>query len=193
MGSRTQLPWAIDTSLTRGTPLYENKGGASGRSEFSDGSVNSEKGTSVANTQVQEKRTIIEDVPVQQTPVPGGKEWDEDNTHIHDLQKLRFEPRVPTLETSYEPMTSAVNLDFLDLDVSLDGEGILCYESPINSYDNLGSLPIGIVDEKEFRAGGLAQMGIDGGLNAAFPSESLDPVLFDSLFHDSSGGGYFNV
>lgn len=193
MGSITQLPWTIDTSLTRGTSLYESRGGASGPSEFCEGSVNSEKGTSVANTQVQEKRTIIEDVPVQQTPMSEGKEWDEDNTHIHGLQKLRFEPRVPTLETSHEPMTSAVNLDFLDLDVNLDVEGIMCYDSPIKSYDNLGSLPIGIVDEKEFRAGRLAQMGIDGGLNTGFPSEGLDPVLFDSLFHDSSGGGYFNV
>ncbi|OKP11633.1 hypothetical protein PENSUB_2846 [Penicillium subrubescens] len=193
MGSITQLPWTIDTSLTNGTPLYEDRGGASGRSEFSEGSFNSEKGASASNTQMQERRTMIENVPVQQTPMSEKKEWDENNTHHNDLQKLIFEPRVPNLETSYEPITSAVNLDFLDLDVSLDGEGIMCYDSPIKSYDNVGPPPIGIVGEKDIHAGKLAHMGIGGGLNPGFPSEGLDPILFDSLFHDSSGGGYFNV
>lgn len=193
MGSITQLPWTIDTSLTRGTPLYENGSGASGLSKFNEGSVSSEKGTSAVHTQVQERRTMIEDVPVQQTQMTDGEEWDKNNTHINDLQQLRVEPRMPTLEEPYEPMASAVNLDFLDLEVSLDGEGIMCYDSPIKSYDNVGPLPIGIGGEKNIRAGKLAHMGIDGGLSTGFPSERLDPILFDSLFRDSSGGGYFNV
>lgn len=193
MGSITQLPWTIETSLTRGNSLYENRGAASGLSEFGEGSVNSERGKSAAKTQTQERRTSIQDVLVHQNPMAKDKEWDENNTHINDLQKIRFEPRVPTLETSYEPVASAVNLDFLDLDVSLDGEGLMCYDSPMKSFDNVGSLQIGIVGENGIHAGRLRHMGIDGGPNTGFPSEGLDPIHFDSLFHDSSGGGYFKV
>jgi hypothetical protein len=193
MGSITQLPWTIDTSLNRGTSLYANRGRVPSPSELREGSVNSKEGTSAANTQGQEGRTMIHDMPVQQSPTTEGKEWDENNAHINDPQRVRIEPRVPNLEESYEPITNAVNLDFLDLDVSLDGEGIIYYDSSMKPYDNVGSLPIGIMGERDTRAGRLGHMGIDGGLNTGFTSEGLDPILFDPLFHDSSGGGYFNV
>lgn len=37
------------------------------------------------------------------------------------------------------------------------------------------------------------RIALDGGLNTGFAAEGLDSILSDSLFHDSSGGGVFDV
>lgn len=90
-------------------------------------------------------------------------------------------------------MSTAINLDFLELGANLDSEDIVCYDSPIKTYDSFDSLPIGFLDEKDVRPGRLGRIALDGGLNTGFAAEGLDSILSDSLFHDSSGGGVFDV
>lgn len=195
MGAITQLPWTIDTSLGRGTSLHAKRGGMSLPSEC-DGSVDSIKTTSAVNTHAQGRKTILKDVEVQNFPNPmtTAREWEQSPPNVNEPPHLRFEATLPTPQQSYEPLTSTVNLDFLDLDMNLDSEIVTCYGSPINTYDNFCSLPIGLGSEKDTYPGKPDRTGSDSGLNTGFTAECLDSILCDSLFHDSSAGAaYFNV
>ncbi|KAJ5355539.1 Transcription factor [Penicillium cataractarum] len=195
MGAITQLPWTIDTSLGRGTSLHAKRRGLSPPSEC-DGSVESTKTTSVANTQAQDKKSIRKDMDVQHFPNPitAVREWEQSPTNVNQNPQLRFEAILPTPEQSYEPLSSTVNLDFLDLDMNLDNEIVTCYDSPIGVYDNFCSLPTTLGSEKNIYPGKADRTGIDSDLNTGLTAEGLDSILYDPLFHDSSAGAaYFNV
>jgi hypothetical protein len=195
MGAITQLPWTIDTSLSRGTSFHTTKRGLTPPSEY-DGSVDPVAAVSVANAQAQDRKAISQETDVQHfpTPMPMARDWEQNATSAHKLPQLIFEAKLPNREQSHEPLTSTVNLDFLDLDMNLDSDIVTCYDSPIRTYDNFCSIPLGLGSGNDIFPGKPDRTGTDSGLNTRFTAEGLDSILCDSLFHGAPGAaGYFNV
>ncbi|CEJ61948.1 hypothetical protein PMG11_10464 [Penicillium brasilianum] len=195
MGAITQLPWTIDTSLGRGTSVRTTRRGPSPPHEC-DGSVDSVAEVSVANTQAQDRKAVPQETDVQHFPNPLtiSRNWEQSGTSVNKLPQLIFGAKLPNREQSYEPLTSTVNLDFLDLDMNLESEIVTCYDSPIRTYDNLCSLPLDLGSEKDIYPGKPDQKFTDSGLNTRLTAEGLESILCDSLLYDASrGAGYFDV
>lgn len=153
MGAMMQLPWTIDTG-SRGA-LYIHRCAVPAPSDCGEKSVDSVAATSAASTQVQESRTLTQNLTGKRLPTNETTEWKENSTNVDDPPQIGFKPPVHTPGTSCEPMSTAINLDFLELGANLDSEDIVCYDSPIKTYDSFDSLPIGFLDEKDVRPGRL--------------------------------------
>lgn len=193
MGAITQLPWTIDPSLNRVASPFAKGFGSTGLSVCEDGSADSDAATYGAIRKEEERRTILHGESAQRSLMTRNNVWNEGTTQSKELSQVSSEPAVATLAETHEPMTDPVNLDFFNLDVTLHSPSVLCYDSPIESYDNFNSLPKELLSGKEVGAGRLGHTGIEDGPNPQFPAEGLDSMLLDSLLYDPSAAGYFNA
>lgn len=193
MGAITQLPWTIDSSLSRVTSPFAKVFNSAGLSVCEDGSVDLDASTYGAIRKAPEKRKFLHDEDAQIPLTTRKNVWNESTAHSNELSQVSSEPAATTLAESHEPMTDSVNLDFFNLDVTLNSPSVIGYDLPVKPYDNLRSFPTGLLSEKDVGAGGLSNPRIDDVPNARFTSEGLDSMLFDSLLYDSSAAGYFNA
>lgn len=192
MGAITQLPWTIDSSLSRVASPSENGFDSTGLSVCEDRSVDSDAATYGAIRREPERRTIVHDEIAQRSLMTGNNVWNEGTTQSKELSQVSSEPAVTTLAETHEPMTDPVNLDF-NLDVTLDSPSITCYDLPIESYHSFNLLPTELLSGKEVGTGRLGHTGIEDGLNLQFPAEGLDSMLLDFLLYNPSAAGYYNA
>lgn len=197
MGAMTQLPWTIDSSQSRVASPFAKGSDSTGLSVCEDGPIDSDTATHAAIRKEPERRKIPHDKNAQRSLMTRNNVWHEYTTQSNELSQVSSGPAVTTLAETHESMADPVNLDFFNLDVTLDSPSVIGYDSSIKSYDIFNSLLPELPSGKEVGAGRFSHTGIEDSLNSQFPAEGLDSILLapysmtlqlpDISMHDLAG------